>query len=125
LEAVVDTNVLIARIIEDDVNHEKAKKLLDKLRKWYLPSIVIHELVWFLKNKNLDLDLALQFILHEKAIYVEIVESDIVFAINESKYNPKDYNDFLILSVAKRLGKQLLTFDEDLKRKYFAYQKLS
>ena len=81
MEGIIDTNVLIARLVEDDVNHKKARSILNKLERWYLPTIVAHEFVWFLKSQKLKIELALPFLLHEKSSIIEVKREDITFAI--------------------------------------------
>ena len=118
MEGVIDTNILVASLIEDDINHKKARKLLEKLEKWYIPTIVFHEFVWFLKANKLNLKLSLPFLYHEKCNLIGIEKKDIDFAIRKASKKPKEYNDFLILSIAFRVKKQLFTFDEELKRNF-------
>jgi len=119
LSAVVDTNVLIFDTFEDSEFHIEAMKLLDSLKRWMLPSIVFHEYVWFMKGEKLDLSFSrekvTEYLTHAKTNLVPIQVDDILFSIERIK-EYRDYNDFLILSVAKRMGHALLTFDERLKK---------
>jgi hypothetical protein len=119
LSAVVDTNVLIFDTFEDSEFHVEAIKLLDSLKRWILPSIVFHEYVWFMKGEKLDLSFSqekvIEYLTHVKTNMVPIQVDDILFSIQRIK-GYRDYNDFLILSVAKRMGCPLLTFDERLKK---------
>ena len=118
MESVIDTNVLIASLIKEDVNHENARSKLNGLSRWFIPTIVFHELVWFLKSVKLDLKLALPFLRHEKCIITPVTKEDIDFSIKKARKIPEDYNDLLILSIALRLKKDLVTFDEELKREF-------
>jgi len=119
LSAVVDTNVLIFDTFEDSEFHVEAMKLLDSLKRWILPSIVFHEYVWFMKGEKLDLSFSrekvTEYLTQAKTNTVPIQVDDILFSIQRIKEH-RDYNDFLILSVAKRMGHALLTFDEKLKK---------
>lgn len=119
MSAVVDTNVLIFDTFEDSEFHVEAMKLLDSLKKWILPSIVFHEYVWFMKGEKLDLSFSqekiIEYLTHAKTNPVPIQVDDILFSIQRIK-EYQDYNDFLILSAAKRMGHTLLTFDEKLKK---------
>jgi len=45
MKALIDTNVLVYDTFEDSIYHAEAKKLLDSLDRWIIPSIVIHEYV--------------------------------------------------------------------------------
>jgi len=119
LSAVVDTNVLVFDTFEDSEFHREATKLLDSLNRWILPSIVFHEYVWFMKREKLDLSFSrekvIEYLTHVKSNPVAIQVDDILFSIQRIR-EYRDYNDFLILSVAKRMGHALLTFDERLKK---------
>ena len=119
MSAVVDTNVLIFDTFEDSEFHVEAMKLLDSLKRWILPSIVFHEYVWFMKGEKLDLSFSrekvTEYLTQAKTNTVPIQVDDILFSIQRIKEH-RDYNDFLILSVAKRMGHALLTFDEKLKK---------
>lgn len=119
MSAVVDTNVLIFDTFEDSEFHIEAMKLLDSLKRWILPFIVFHEYVWFMKGEKLDLSFSrekvTEYLTHAKTNPVPIQVDDILFSIQRIK-EYRDYNDFLILSAAKRMGHVLLTFDERLKK---------
>jgi uncharacterized protein len=118
-EAVVDTNVLIFDVFEDSEFHRDASKGLDSLEKWNLPSMVFHELVWFLRGREIDYSRASviveEYLTHEKTIYQQSPADDIRFAINRLKHF-KNYNDYIILVAAKRLDLPLFTFDRELKK---------
>jgi len=49
MRAAIDTNVLIYDLVEDSEFHKEAEELLDSLEEWLITSIVVHELVWFLR----------------------------------------------------------------------------
>lgn len=49
-EAVVDTNAIIYYVVEDSPMHVEAETLLDGLDVWHMPTVVIHELIWFFKK---------------------------------------------------------------------------
>lgn len=119
MSAVVDTNVLIFDSFEDSKLHTEAKKLLDSLERWILPSIVFLEYVWFMKGEKLDLSFSkekvIEYLTHAKTKPIPIQVDDILFSTQKIE-EYRDYNDFLILSTAKRMGHPLLTFDETLKR---------
>ncbi|MEA2090679.1 MAG: PIN domain-containing protein [Thermoproteota archaeon] len=119
MSAVVDTNVLIFDTFEDSEFHTEAMNLLDSLERWILPSVVFHEYVWFMKGEKLDLSFSqekvTEYLTHAKTNPVHIQVDDILFSTDRIK-EYRDYNDFLILSAAKRMGHPLLTFDERLKK---------
>lgn len=116
---VVDTNVLIFDTFEDSDFHEEASNGLDSLSKWNLPSIVFHELVWFFKSREIDRSRAKlkieEFLTNEKTIFFQCTADDVRFSIARMN-NYRNYNDYLILSVARRLELPLYTFDRELKK---------
>jgi hypothetical protein len=85
-----------------------------------LPSIVLHEYVWFMKGEELDLSFSqekvTEYLTHSKAMFLPTRIDDILFSILRIGEH-RDYNDYLILSAAKRTGHRLLTFDEPLQRR--------
>jgi len=118
LSAVLDTNALVYDTFEDSVLHSKAKAGLDGLERWHIPTIVIHEYVWFMKGQGIDLSFAkdkvIEYVTHEKAEIVRDDADGILFSIERiSGY--RYYNDYVILAVAKRLGRPLFTFDNRLR----------
>ncbi|BFH74830.1 PIN domain-containing protein [Sulfurisphaera javensis] len=119
MKAVVDTNVLIFDYVEDSEFHKDAEKLLDSLEKWMIPTLVIHEFVWFLKKNKLDnhIDDVLSYIKNEKA---EILDDNIhilrkgIDIILSEKLSLSHYNDVVILSHAIVNNLALASFDRDL-----------
>ena len=121
-KAVIDTNVLIYDLFEDSIYHDDASKLLDALSSWIIPSIVIHELAWFLRGLNIDEQLAInaifQYIIHHKSRIVPIGVDDVTKALNAIKQEGislNRYNDKVILTVALRLKTPLASFDRKLR----------
>ncbi len=115
MEGVIDTNVLVSAIVKEDVNHKKARSILEKMKKWYIPGIVFHEFVWFLKSQNLDPKIAESVLNNEKTEFVPILEEDISFSLRNSK-NLRNYNDYLILSISIRKKRMLVSFDTELRK---------
>ena len=115
MEGVVDTNVLVSAIVKEDVNHEKARLILERMEKWYIPGIVFHELVWFFKSQELSPKIAESVLNNEKAEFVPVLEEDVYFSLRNAK-NLRDYNDYLILSISIRKKKMLISFDTELRR---------
>ncbi len=122
-KAVIDTNVLIYDIFEDSIYHKEASKLLDSLNVWFIPSIVIHELVWFLRGLNISVEKAIdvvsQYVKSYKSRIVPIEIRDIIESltiIKQEKLSLSKYNDKLILAIALRLNVPLATFDRKLRR---------
>jgi len=119
VSAVLDTNVIIFDTFEDSQFHGDARSKIDALERWFIPSMVFHEYVWFMKAERIELDFTksklTEYLLNAKTIYCPIELADIVFASREMA-DYREYNDFLILSVARRLQQPLLTYDEPLGR---------
>jgi len=122
-KAVIDTNIIVYDLFEDSAFHDEAADMLDQLAKWIIPSIVVHELVWFLKGLNLKAEDAYeavrQYVLHEKAVLRPVSTSDIersLTAIVQEKLSLARYNDKLILSVAAEEGAPIASFDKKLRK---------
>lgn len=119
MKAIVDTNVIIFDYVEDSELHKEAEKILDYLDKWIIPTLVIHEFVWFLKRNKLDNRIrdVLSYVENEKA---EIVEDNLqnikksLDIISTERLAVSHYNDIVILSHAITKNLPLVSFDRDL-----------
>ena len=92
---------------------------MDSIRKWYIPSMAFHEFLWFFKGRDLPLSQARtkaeEYLTNEKSVFAPCTPDDVRFATRlMKKYH--EYNDLVILSVAKRMGFPLFSFDEALNR---------
>jgi predicted nucleic acid-binding protein len=119
LEGVVDTNFVIALVFKDHVLHGRALEEWKKIEKAYLSLISITEIAYFLIKNDIEVKSIIEEILNDPKI--EVVENtleDVYFAINNDPRKYDDFNDFLIISTAKRLNLNIFTFDAKLKRKY-------
>jgi len=118
LSAVVDTNVLIYDTFEDSAHYSEARVKLDGLKRWYIPAIVMHEYVWFMRGEEIDLSFAkskvVEYVTHERVEIVPDEVDGILFSI-ERIDTYQDYNDYVILAVARKLAKPVLTFDHRLR----------
>jgi uncharacterized protein len=117
-DAVVDTNVLVAVMVEDDANHKEALKLWENLGKAFVPVNALFELAYYIVKQNLDLELLATVVRDPKIEVVPNDLNDITFLVKHSeriKYYD-DVNDQAMISVAERLDLELKTFDEDLKK---------
>ena len=119
MSSVLDTNALVFDTFEDSQLHKIARSKLDSLERWYIPSIVFHEYVWFMKAEEIELDFAKrklsEYLMNAKTHYCPMEPTDILFASREMD-NYGQYNDLLIVSVSRRLDQPLLTFDNDLRK---------
>lgn len=81
--------------------------------------MVFHELVWFFRSEKIQLSRANlkieEYLTNEKSLFLPCTADDARFAVGRIN-NYKNYNDFVILSAARRIGLPLFTFDEDLKK---------
>ena len=118
-EVVVDTNVLIFDIFEDSEFHKEASNVLDSNEKWHIPSIVFHELVWFFGSKQIPVARAnskiKEYLTNAKTVFVTCSADDLLYSISRVN-NYGIYDDYVILSIAKRLDLPLFSFDNDLKK---------
>ncbi len=121
-KAVIDTNILIYDLIEDSIYHKEASRVLDTLEVWIIPTIVIHEFIWFIKNINTGVNdpyvLILQYINNEKTIVKPVLSHHIRQALNiihREKISLTRYNDKLILSIALDEKIPIATFDRKLR----------
>jgi predicted nucleic acid-binding protein len=81
--------------------------------------MALHEFLWFFKGRGLPLSHARtkveEYLTNEKSAFAPCTPDDIRFATRLlKKYH--EYNDLVILSVAKRLELPLFSFDEALKK---------
>jgi len=120
LSAVVDANVYVYRAIEDSEHHERSRELLDALSKWVTPTIVVHEVFWTLLGL-VGRERALLFVRallsHGRVEVVPVTRQDVAWSVSrlsEEGLSLARYNDKVILSVAKRMGLPLLSFDRRL-----------
>jgi hypothetical protein len=121
MSAVIDTNILIYDTFNDTSYHIEAKKELDALEKWIIPTLVFHEYIWFMKAENIQYHIAkekiLDYINHEKTVSTSDDKEHLLNALNlTEKYS--DYNDSVILSIANRLQVPLITYDKKLKTRF-------
>ncbi|WP_324736541.1 PIN domain-containing protein [Thermococcus sp. SY098] len=123
MHAVIDTNVLIYDTFEDLEFHTKARKLLDSLDAWYVPTIVLQEYVWFFKNNGLSVKEARSMLdeyfsdprfrnLRENA---SIVKRALIM-LEEEKLSLSRFNDAMILVHAIERRYSLATFDRKLRK---------
>lgn len=115
-QAVADTNLLVAVMVEDDRNHKKAIRTWESFDKFLVPAIALFELSFFLVKNKLSLDLLDQVVTDPKIEFVENNLDDFSYLVRHSdtvRYYD-DVGDLIIVSVAKRLGVELKTFDKDM-----------
>jgi hypothetical protein len=119
MRAVIDTNVLIYDLVEDSEIHKEAEELLDSLEEWLIPSIVVHELVWFLRANGIDnVEYVRSYVTNEKAKVLcdddEVIGRALEILIRE-RLSLSRYNDVVILAHAIESESPLATKDKALK----------
>jgi predicted nucleic acid-binding protein len=120
MDLVIDTNILIYDFIENSEYHREVKeKTRNKLL--IVPTNILIEFI--LVCKKLDIDdkeiyKKVEEIL-ENCFIVEIDESLIKEAISickEHKIDLKEINDIILLSISKKFGCYLYTYDKKLRK---------
>jgi len=119
MRAVIDTNVLIYDLVEDSEFHKEAEKLLDSLEEWLIPSIVIHELAWFLRANEIDnVEYVKSYVTNERAKILcdsdDVIGRALEILIKE-RLSLSRYNDVVILAHAIENESPLATKDKALK----------
>ena len=117
-QAVVDTNFIVAVMVEDDRNHRQAIRIWQSIESAFVPTIVLFELAYFLVKYKLDLELLERIVTDPKVEVVSNNLDDIIYLTRHSdrvKYYD-DVGDLLIISASRRLGAELKTFDDDLRK---------
>lgn len=119
-EAVVDTNAIIYYVVEDSPMHVEAEALLDGLDVWHMPTVVIHELVWFFKKTAPEegggvLRALLEY---EKAVIHCEDAATLRGAVGAGLTH---YNDSVVILTARKLGLPLVTFDARMAKRAKAY----
>ena len=111
--------MLVFDTFEDSEYHSEASSRLDSINKWCITAIVFHEFLWFFKGRGLQLSKASvkleEYLAHEKSQFAPNDSDDIRFAATRMK-DYHEYNDLVILSVARRMDIPLLSFDEGLNK---------
>jgi predicted nucleic acid-binding protein len=116
LEALLDTNVLVAVLVEDDVNHREALRVWSGAEKVHVPFISVVELEYFLVKHKLGSKAIQELVNDPKVEIVPNTSQDIRFALTRKPKSYDDFNDYIILSTARRTSLPLLTFDGELRR---------
>lgn len=117
----IDTNILIRIIVEDnDIQAQKALKLINKEQEVFISALVICETAWVLESsyklKKDEIIDVFENILRVSQFNIE--RSDAIWlALNEYKRINMDFSDCLIGAVAKiNDSSPVMTFDKNASR---------
>ena len=120
MDLVIDTNILIYDFIENSEYHREVKeKTRNKLL--IVPTNILIEFILVCKKLGIDdkeIYKKVEEIL-ENCFIVEIDESLIKEAISickEHKIDLKEINDIILLSISKKFGCYLYTYDKKLRK---------
>jgi predicted nucleic acid-binding protein len=120
-DGLVDTNVLVYDAIEDSELREKAERILDKLERLLVPSVVMEEYVSVMSKLGIRKDLVIQTALgmlnNPSVELVPVGKTELEGAfklIAEEEVSTRKFNDKVILYIAKRRKALLFTFDREL-----------
>ncbi len=127
MEGIIDTSVLVDYILPESQRHEKAKEAMGKIDRGFLPTVVVEELVYVLERLEFD----------KKAINEKIrqvldsydllgvsaanIAGSASYIMEENGATFRQFEDKLILSIAKDEGMALLTFDKRLAKECKAH----
>jgi hypothetical protein len=118
---IIDTNVLVRATFEDYEDHQKNIKILTNY-DIILPEVVIYEFLGILIEYVNNFDTIYRVINNLELFEIESIKiEDIKEALkmikeNNKKLNKSNLNDFILLSIVKRLNCPFITYDEDLKK---------
>jgi hypothetical protein len=118
---VIDTNVLVRATFEDYEDHQKNINILTSY-DIILPEVVIYEFLGILVEYLNNIDTIYRVINNLELFEIESIKiDDIEEALkmireNNKKLNKSNLNDFILLSIVKRLNCPFITYDEDLKK---------
>jgi predicted nucleic acid-binding protein len=121
MECVIDTNVLIYEAIEDSEFHDKTDRLLDKITRRIIPTVVLEEFIYAIAGlgiSNNKIGEKIAELTGSAAIdIIPISVSNIenaVGLVSKNNLSFRSFNDQLILSIAKAEKLPLFTFDTKL-----------
>jgi predicted nucleic acid-binding protein len=114
MKAVLDTNVIFAFLYEKDPFHEKSVRIIENVGKVILPLIVVFELTYLFYKYNINLKILENLISADEVEVVGNLSEDILYALAMNPKSYDEFNDYIILSTARRLKSNLITFDKEL-----------
>lgn len=122
MKAVVDTNVLASAILSDSDSHLKALEVLEGLDEWFLPDIVVYEMVWLLHRLGLTVKVVssvMKGMLNHRKVKVIDATERVDWALDrlvKEGMSLDDFNDKLVLGVALSMKMSVTSFDKGLRK---------
>ena len=119
MTSVIDTNIFIASFFRDEVHHESAKRIIQKIEKEnaiYSDYILAETLNWIRNKKGLNISVqALDSIIESKIKLIKIEERHILSATELfRKYEDLSFTDCTTIALMFDIGiKQIYSFDSD------------
>ena len=116
---VADTNVLVYATFKDSEFFDQSIKIIER-EDVVIPQIVVYEYIKVLAEIHPDLDFIRTKIeeLKDFKIIPEDIETieNAINLLNETSLSLKNINDFIILSLTLKIGGELATFDNKLRK---------
>lgn len=118
----IDTNVLVRAIVDDAGQPEqtqKARALVEKAQRVYVPQIVLVEFIWVLtKTYKIDKTTLLGVLKHFLVNPAYVLQRQEIFntAVNIFKDSQADFADCIIWAESSHKQSLLYTFDKRLGR---------
>lgn len=116
---IVDTSVWVALFLDFDVEHQKARRILDRIRDTiYVPYCVISETATVLayKHSKKQADNFLVYIENNRDLI--LINNEIAEELNFYKSLPHkiSFADSALILLSRKLNAELITFDRQLLR---------
>ena len=124
MKLLADTNILIYDTIEDAEQHPTAAKIIETTDKIYIITTVLLEYTWVMVKKlGISPKIPAEKIEEYKTmkntkIICEPPETitEALQLIQNDKANPREINDYIIITTAKYLQATIATYDKHLQR---------
>ncbi|AAL80698.1 PIN domain-containing protein [Pyrococcus furiosus DSM 3638] len=122
MHAVIDTNVLIYDTFSDSEFHKESRSLLNSLDRWYIPSIVLQEYVWFFRSQGFssrEAKIMLSEYISDPRFRGLVEDHNVILRaidiLERENLSLSRFNDMIILVHAIEKG-TLATFDQKLRK---------
>lgn len=117
-DVIIDTSVWVSLFNDKDINHAKAKKLMQKFSYYQImPDLIFYETITVLKMKT-DLKTALDFTdfaTDNRDIVIRLFYEDnrlLIDLVRDERFKDLSYTDTLLLHLSRK--NTIVTFDKEL-----------